>query len=165
MGFPLDISYSQDFEPKTVIANHSTATQHSECIQKYLAVETQHKAIMGPFKISPISALHCSPKLTRPKTGSTNRRVIGDLSWPHGNSENDNVCKDSYMGTLLYIHKCVRPARLFVNRILATLRESPESGHTSLPPAFHRDIAWFNTFLPVFNGQVYLKKNTYSLLF
>ena len=38
--------------------------------------------------------------LTRPKTGKTNRRVIVDLSWPHGNSVNDNVCKDSYMGTV-----------------------------------------------------------------
>ena len=99
-GFPLDVSSWREFERKTVIANHSTTTQHPECIQKYLAVKTQHKAIMGPFKIPPISALYCSPMLTRPKTGFTNHRVIVDLSWPHGNSVNDNVSKDSYMGTV-----------------------------------------------------------------
>ena len=37
--------------------------------------------------------------LTRPKAGSTNRRVIVDLSWPHGKSVNDMVCNDVYLGT------------------------------------------------------------------
>ena len=38
--------------------------------------------------------------LTRPKAGSTNHRVIVDLSWPHGRSVHDKVCKDSYMGSV-----------------------------------------------------------------
>ena len=54
---------------------------------------------MGPFKTPPISSLHCSPMLTRPKAGSTNRRVIVDLSWPHDKSVNDMVCNDVYLGT------------------------------------------------------------------
>ena len=37
--------------------------------------------------------------LTRPKTDSDSRRVIVDLSWPHGKSVNDLVCQDTYMGT------------------------------------------------------------------
>ena len=55
---------------------------------------------MGPFKKSPVDGLHCSPMLTRPKAGSTNRRVIVDLSWPHGSSVNDSICNDSYMGSV-----------------------------------------------------------------
>ena len=47
----------------------------------------------------------------------------------------------SLIGSLLYIHKCVRPARLFVNTILATLREAPESGTFSLSQEFHRDVS------------------------
>ena len=31
-------------------------------------------------------------------------------------------------GKLLYIHRCVRPARLFVNRILSLLRSTPMRG-------------------------------------
>ena len=98
-GFPLDISRSSEFEPQTVITNHSSATQYSQSVSKYLATETNHKAILGPFKTSPVDNLHCSPMLTRPKSGSTSRRVIVDLSWPHGNSVNDLVCNDSYLGT------------------------------------------------------------------
>lgn len=41
---------------------------------------------------APTSALHCYPMLTRPKTGSTNQRVIVDLSWV-----NDRVCNDKYI--------------------------------------------------------------------
>ena len=345
-GFPLDLSQSLEFEPQTFITNHSSALQHSECIQNYLDVEIKHKAIMGPFRKPPIPALHCSPLLTRPKAGSTTRRVIVDLSWPHGNSVNHQVCSDTYMGSvfkltfptvddivsrvagmdgkcllykidlqrafrhlkldprdinrtglqfqnqyyvdtavpfgyrhgsvcmqrvtdsirgimhkngyyitnyiddligcdtpevavkayeflkslivqlglvisenklfppqtcipclgididvisgimsipeekltsiitmcaqwgdkvkthkkalqslagsLLYIHKCVHPARLFINRVLATLREAPETGPILLSVEFHKDIAWFNRFLPLFNGKVYFKKHLHT---
>ena len=41
--------------------------------------------------------------LSRPKVGSTNRRVIMDLSWPHGKSVNDNVCSNSYMETMFQL--------------------------------------------------------------
>ena len=64
------------------------------------------------------------------------------------------------MGSLLYVHKCVRPARLFVNRILATLREAPATGLIKLSQEFHRDVNWFNAYLPKFNGKVYFDKAT-----
>ena len=53
---------------------------------------------------------------------------------------------------LLYIHKCVKPARYFLNRMLNTLRAS--HGHTTitLDPEFHRDLRWFERFLPLYNG-------------
>ena len=38
--------------------------------------------------------------LTRPKAGYTDRRVIVDFIWPHGESINDKVSNDQYMGTL-----------------------------------------------------------------
>ena len=70
-GFPLDIHQSSEFEPNLVVTNHSTATQHPASISKYLQVEIDNKAILGPFKTPPVSNLHCSPMLTCPKAGST----------------------------------------------------------------------------------------------
>ena len=49
-------------------------------------------------------------------------------------------------GKLLYIHHCVKPARLFLNRILATLRKTQPSGHIQLPSDFYKDIIWFDLF-------------------
>ena len=64
----------------------------------------------------------------------------------------------SLVGSLIYIHKCVKPARLFVNRILATLREAPERGCIHLSQEFKKDIAWFNSFLVQFNGRTFYSK-------
>ena len=43
--------------------------------------------------------LHISPFLTREKPGASHRRVIVDLSFPHGNSVNNGVQSDKYLGT------------------------------------------------------------------
>ena len=66
----------------------------------------------------------------------------------------------SLVGSLLYIHKCVRPGRLFVNRILATLWQTSNDGTVTLSTEFKRDMAWFNVNLPVFNGKVYFDNGT-----
>ena len=49
----------------------------------------------------------------------------------------------SLLGLLLYVHKCVKPARAFLNRMLPLLR----AGHE-----FRRDLRWFEKFLPLYNG-------------
>ena len=49
------------------------------------------------------------------------------------------------VGLLIYIHKCIPPARLFVNRILSTLRSMPKYGYVKLDRNFYKDIAWFLT--------------------
>ena len=56
------------------------------------------------------------------------------------------------VGHLIYIHKCIPPARLFVNRILCTLRSMPTHGYRELDRNFYKDIAWFCQFLETFNG-------------
>ena len=58
------------------------------------------------------------------------------------------------MGKLIYIHRCVKPARLFINRILGVLRSFPANGKYDLPCDFHKDIRWFTLFLEAFNGMV-----------
>ena len=45
------------------------------------------------------------------------------------------------------------PARLFVNRMLASLRAA-DNKHVSLDSDFHRDLAWFRLSLETFNGIV-----------
>ena len=56
-------------------------------------------------------------------------------------------------GKLLYIHHCVKPARLFLNRILATLRKTPLSDQIQLPTGFYKEKLE-NLFLDTFNGLV-----------
>ena len=107
--------YSPAFEPNISVANHSTAKQFPASIQEYLQTEIAHRAIMGPYSNPPVGGLHCSPMLTRPKTGSDSRKVIVDLSWPHGKSVNDLVCQDTYMGNQQ------QPVTLIQRALLTTL--------------------------------------------
>ena len=58
----------------------------------------------------------------------------------------------SLLGLLLYIHKCVKPARCFLNRMLEVLRTAKDPARISLTPEFKRDIHWFARFLPLYNG-------------
>ena len=61
----------------------------------------------------------------------------------------------SLLGALLYISKCVKHARSFLNRMLSVLRYNYNSTVILLPPIFHQDLNWFVAFLPYFNGKAF----------
>ena len=56
----------------------------------------------------------------------------------------------SLLGQLLYIHKCVRPARIFLKRMLELLRHNYDATSIKLTQAFRRDLRWFARFLQMF---------------
>ena len=115
-GFPLDMVHNAIIDSK-FIDNHPTAGQYPQDIGKYIHKEIQHHAILGPFDKPPITGLHCSPMLTRPKPGGASRRVIVDLSWPKLASVNHNIASDIYMDTPF---KLIFPTiDDIVNRIIA----------------------------------------------
>ena len=49
----------------------------------------------------------------------------------------------SLLGSLLYVHKCVRPARIFLNRMLDLLRQNYDSKNITITEEFKRDLRWF----------------------
>ena len=63
------------------------------------------------------------------------------------------------VGKLIYIHRCVKLARLLINRILGVLRGFPAKGKHILPSKIFKDIRWFTVFLQEFNGTVSFHKN------
>jgi len=62
----------------------------------------------------------------------------------------------SLMGKLLHIAQCSAPARLFLNRMLNTLRQCPPHGNIQLSTEFRKDLAWFEAFLPTTNGIFFI---------
>ena len=61
----------------------------------------------------------------------------------------------SLLGSLLYIAKCVTPARFFLNRMLQLLRDHTSKSDILLSSEFYRDLNWFNTFLVQYNGVTF----------
>ena len=63
-------------------------------VKAYLEEEERYGAILGPFKVPPISNIHFSPFMTKEKPNASHRRVIIELSWPKGASVNSGVDKN-----------------------------------------------------------------------
>lgn len=58
------------------------------------------------------------------------------------------------IGKLNFVGSCVRPGRVFINRILNWLRDCYSLGGNkfSIPEEVRRDLFWWHTFLPLYNG-------------
>ena len=65
----------------------------------------------------------------------------------------------SLLGKLIYLHKCVVPARIFINRMLDLFRNNSHTKRIKLTDEFFKDIDWFITFLPGFSGETKIFKN------
>lgn len=63
------------------------------------------------------------------------------------------------LGKLHHISRCCKPARLFVNRMLDTLRHAYHApGNVELNSDFKKDIQWFLDFLPAYNGKTFIRE-------
>ena len=60
------------------------------------------------------------------------------------------------LGKLLYITKCVRISRPFLNRMLDLLRSFDKISKIILATDFERDLNWFLEFIPKFNGKAFI---------
>lgn len=56
------------------------------------------------------------------------------------------------VGFLGFVAKCVRPARMFLARMLDEFRQMPLRGQVGLSLDFKRDIYWWVYFMPQYNG-------------
>jgi hypothetical protein len=86
---------------------------------------------------------------------------IADLvaTWATKSSANLHELR-SLLGKLLHVANCSTPARLFLNRMLATLREAYNCQRVRLSTEFRKDIAWFQRYLPSTNGVFIIHPDT-----
>ena len=64
----------------------------------------------------------------------------------------------SLLGKLIYLHKCIKPAKIFINLVMAVFRDNSHSKKNKLTGEFFMDIDWFLTFLPHFSGSAKIYK-------
>ena len=114
---------------------------------------------INPDKVSPPTheltclGIHINARtktLTIPEAKMSEVKQLCDLWSTRTHASRKDLQK--LIGHLLYLHRCIEPSRLFVNRILQVLRNCPPGGKTQLKDAFFRDIQWFRTFMHNFNG-------------
>ena len=95
-GWPA--SFDTDEMPMLGVKNHSSAVKFPTAIEAYLEKEMKHKALLGPFDSSPLEWLRANPMMSREKKGTTERRVILDLSYPEGSAVNTFIPKTLFDG-------------------------------------------------------------------
>ena len=61
----------------------------------------------------------------------------------------------SLLGSLLYVTRCVKYSRFFLNRMLQLLRDNVHNNKILITSNFRKDLAWFNQFLSHYNGVTY----------
>ena len=90
-GWP--INYTADILPDSSLSNHPSALTFSDHIDHFIATELDHGALANPFTCNPLHQLLlvCSPLQTVPKRGSSQHRVVMDLSFPPSRSVNSGI--------------------------------------------------------------------------
>ena len=66
------------------------------------------------------------------------------------------------LGKLLYISRCLRGSRIFLNRMLQLLRDHHHTNSIILTQEFRYDLLWFLRFLRHFNGVVVFRRGPVS---
>ena len=59
----------------------------------------------------------------------------------------------SLVGKLLHVAKCVEPARVFISRLLDSLRSFGDRHFIKVTSAMRADLAWFREFMSEWNGR------------
>ena len=103
-GFPVGYVNGVSQLPSSESSNHPSALKYPDVIQKHIDKEIAHGAMLGPFKSPPyVPWCHVSPLMTADKKDwsldddtEPEKRVVTDLSWPHGLSVNDGCPRDVY---------------------------------------------------------------------
>lgn len=96
-GFPLQyVGPPLDRENRP---SHPSADAHMDHVRRYIDIETNNNALLGPFTRPPFKQwFNISPIMTRPKSESNKRRIIVDMSFPPGANVNDHVHKNVIFG-------------------------------------------------------------------
>jgi hypothetical protein len=61
------------------------------------------------------------------------------------------------LGKLFHAGKCCHAARIFIGRMLVTLRATSPTGFATLSPEFRADLQWWHTMLPTYNGRLLIQ--------
>ena len=78
------------------------------------------------------------------------------LTWKRKRKSN-KVDLQSLIGKLQFVSKCVRQSRIFLNRLLDTLRSfKADTSKISLSQSFKKDVQWWVLFMETYNGVSYI---------
>jgi hypothetical protein len=161
------LSYIDDFigaNPSLELANQAYARSISLCEELGLDLNTE-KSVSPTTQITWIGVVYntvnMSMRIPPQVIADTLELVQGWLVKQTATRHDLQVL----LGKLFYAGKCCHAARLFVARMLDTLRSATPTGSVPLTQSFRADLHWWSSMLPAFNGRllIQLHRPTYHL--
>ena len=89
-------------------------------------------------------------------TGDRMLEIKDLLSEWEKKTKSSKVELQSLIGKLQFISKCVQQSRIFVNRLLDTLRTLSDRKSFKIACSFRKDLRWWSKFVDIFNGVSYI---------
>ena len=155
LGFDV-INYVDDFVGVgTPSVAHHSYDALIELLQK-LGLEVSSKKLVPPSTKATCLGIEIDSEQCTVAIPQDKLRQISDMV---EESRQAKFCSrrqlQSLLGNLLYIQKCVKPSRIFLNRMLELLRQNYDKNSITLTHDFKRDLCWFHKFLATYNGVSY----------
>ena len=85
-------------------------------------------------------------------TEGCQQELLQELDTWRGKSVFSRKELESLIGKLQFITSCVRPGRVFMARLLNTLRGMPREDVSNVDEQLLKDIEWWRVYLPLYNG-------------
>ena len=115
-------------------------------------VEAPEKAVEPAPVVEFLGVLFNAPEGTMEVTDEKLKDVMDICDEWMGKSYCTRTELEHLVGKLQFIASCVRPGRIFVSRILNQLRGMPREGSFPVSHQLKKDVFWWKTFLPEYNG-------------
>ena len=153
--------YLDDFGgAESTLTEASAAMRTLQNIMRELGVqEAEHKACGPAQQIVWLGLLYDSIKMTISIPPAKMEEIMALLRDWRGRQRATLHQLQSLIGTLQFVAGVSPPTRIFTNRMLQCLREAHKHGSESLSWGFKRDLAFFLTLLPRFNGVKIIAKD------
>eukprot|EP00058_Branchiostoma_floridae_P002595 XP_002588083.1 hypothetical protein BRAFLDRAFT_83084 [Branchiostoma floridae] len=99
-GWPINIHpENYNFPHNVHHSNHRSALDYQADVDLFIDKELRYGAMCGPFRANPFPfPVFPAPLQTVAKRDSATRRVVVDLSYPSGQSVNDAIPKNTFLG-------------------------------------------------------------------
>ena len=116
------------------------------------ATESTEKAVEPTTRLEFLGTTVDTIKMTIEVSTERRHELTQELRmWRHKRSATKKQLQ-SLIGKLSFITNCVRPGRIFISRLLNWLKQMKDNQTMNVPDETMKDIRWWETFLPKYNG-------------
>ena len=163
LGFDI-INYLDDFAgvEKPLFA-HKAFLELKELFLSCGIEESEQKAIAPSTRMEFLGIVCDSEKLTLEISESRLKEILSVVvEWDNKQLASKREVQ-SLVGKLNLVGFCVKPGRIFISRLLNWLRSIYSvEGKVLVPEFVKKDIKWWKSFLPLFNGISMMMKEEWS---